>query len=602
MGQIQALDPHVVNQIAAGEVVDRPASVVKELVENALDAGATRIDVRVEEGGRQLIEVADDGWGMGPEDLAIALRPHTTSKVRAVDDLQHIATMGFRGEALASIGSVARVTIISRGREADSAHKVTDTEGVISDVQPTAGSPGTIVRVENLFASVPARRKFMRRPQTELGHIRELMGRFALAFPHVGFRLTQGTRALLECGPDETRLERIARVHGADVARDLLRVETSEGDIRLEAYVGPPSLTRRDSRLEQHFVDGRYVRDRTLAHAVREAYRDLLPPGGHRPIAFVFISCPPELVDVNVHPAKAEVRWHDGSVLHRIVRRTLRRAVEASRPGVPIPVTGAAPTGVQEAAAFAFEHAVGRPAWSGGSGGAGTVAEPTPFARDASRGDTDSPASTADAETHHPDAAVTSAGLRPLAQALGTFLVLEGDDEIVLVDQHALHERVLFEQINARLREKGNLEVQRLLVPAVVHLGAAEQAEALEGRELFRTVGFEIEAFGDDAVAVNGVPAVLRRPDPEAALRDVLEVLRKGNAKGMDRTDLLNATVDSMSCRGAVMAGDKLHPDEVLSLMQQAEELNHSHSCPHGRPTRLTLSRADLDKWFHRTV
>ncbi|MDJ0973555.1 MAG: DNA mismatch repair endonuclease MutL [Planctomycetota bacterium] len=594
MARIRALEPHIVNQIAAGEVVERPASVVKELVENALDAGATRIQVRLEEGGRQLIEVSDDGSGMGADDLALAFHPHATSKVESVDDLLHIATMGFRGEALASIGSVARVRIVSRERGADVAHAVENADGQVSPVTPAAGSPGTVVRVETLFARVPARRKFLRRPATELGHINDLMARFALAFPHVGFRLTQGPRVLLECGADESRRERIARVHGNDIASALIHVENRDDQPEIEAYVGPPTLTRRDSRLEQVFLNGRYVRDRTIAHAIREAYRDILPPGGHRPIAFVFLACAPDQVDVNVHPAKAEVRWRDGQSAHRVVRRSLRRALEGVAPGVRVPV-GTPGAGTPDPAAavhFAFERATGRPAWSGG----------TSYVREAHRTPAAHAPEPAEAPTPAAEADAKAPALRPLAQALGTYLVLEAEDTLVLVDQHALHERVLFDQINDRLREQGNLEVQRLLVPAVVHVGAGAQAELLEARDLLQTLGWEVDAFGEDAVAVQGLPAVLRRPDPEAALTDVLEVLRRGQAKGLDRTALLSETVDRMACRGAVMAGDKLHPDEVLALLEQAEALNHSHSCPHGRPTRLTLTKADLERWFHRTV
>ncbi len=445
---IQLLDPHVVNQIAAGEVVDRPASVVKELVENALDAGATRVEVRVEEGGKALIEVADDGWGMGPQDLERAFLPHATSKVSAVEDLTHVGTLGFRGEALASIGSVSRARIVSRPRDADAGHRIDDNEGEVSPVAPAAASPGTVVRVENLFGHVPARRKFLRTPGTEMGHINDLMGRFALAFPHVAFRLTQGKRVLLECAAGTSRLERIDHVYGADIAAQLLTVNDASGEPTLEAYIGPPTLTRRDGRLEQVFLNGRHVRDRTVMHAIREAYRDLVPPGGHRPVAFVFLSCDPALVDVNVHPAKAEVRWRDGSSAHRVVRRALRHALERAAPGKAIDVHDHH-AATERAVAFAFEQGRGR--------AVGTDA----FVRSAVHESTPAFRATSENEPCASDEPAVDAGtgpLRPLAQALGTYLVLESEDAIVLVDQHALHERVLFDEINTRLREKGNLE------------------------------------------------------------------------------------------------------------------------------------------------
>ena len=615
MGRIRVLDPHVVNQIAAGEVVERPASVVKELVENALDAGATRIDVAVREGGRDLIEVRDDGHGMAPEDLETVFLPHATSKISNVEDLRHIASMGFRGEALASIGSVARASITSRLRDRDDAWRVENLEGRISAVAPAAGSPGTVVRVEHLFARVPARRKFLRTAATELGHIKALMGRLALAFPHVAFRLQQGGQMLLEAPAESDRRLRIAQVHGDDVARQLVHASAPEGAPTLDAWIGPPSFTRRDAKFEQVFLNGRHIRDRTVAHAIREAYRDLLPPGGRRPVAFVFLSLDPGQVDVNVHPGKTEVRWRDPSAAHRVVRRALRTALEKVRPGLGVPLGEG-------------EHAHGHPgvgdrladsverAFLAGAGPAPMTSErgfsfPSGGTPAYARGDAPTSPAT-EAYEHHASPTAAGAmtegprtaleGLRPVGQLLGTYLVLEGDDEMVLVDQHALHERVLFDQINERLRQQGNLEVQRMLVPAVVHLEPADLARLVEARDVLQTLGWIVEPFGTDALAVNGVPAVLRRPDPEGALQEMVELLERGQRDGLDRTHLVSEAVDRMACRAAVMAGDTLHEDEVMALLEQAEALNHSHSCPHGRPTRLTMTKNQLERWFHRTV
>ncbi len=599
MARIQVLDPHVVNQIAAGEVVERPASVVKELVENALDAGATRVEIRLEGGGKQLIEIADDGIGMDPDDLRRAFLPHATSKVASVDDLTHVGSLGFRGEALASIGSVALVRITSRVRDSEEAWHIENRFGEVREPEPAAGQPGTVIRVETLFARVPARRKFLRTDSTELGHISDLCGRFALAFPHVAFHVRHGERTLLACPPDETRRARIERVHGADVARPLIEVREDGLQPSLEAWIGPPSHTRRDGRLEQVFLNGRHVRDRSVLHAMREAYRDLLPPGGRRPIAFVFLSCDPALVDVNVHPAKAEVRWRDSGAAHRVVRSTLRRALEKAAPGMPVTLEDHHPAPADSSRPFDFSPHARAPSWPAPfrePGAHVAVAPPAPPS-----GETQE-ATPLPGETSEVPVRTAGEGLRPIAQMLGTYLVLEGEDELVLVDQHALHERVLFDQINARLREAGALEVQRLLVPAVVHVGPAERARLLEERAFLGTLGWEIEPFGEDALSVNGVPALLRRPDPEGALREILDVLERGEKRGLDRTALLSETVDSLACRSAVMAGDVLQPAEVLALLEQAEALNHSHSCPHGRPTRLTMKRADLEKWFHRTV
>jgi len=603
MGRIRTLPPHVVNQIAAGEVIERPASVVKELVENALDAGATRVEVRLVEGGKARIEVRDDGVGMDEADLASAFLPHATSKLREVADLEHIASLGFRGEALASIGSVSRTTITSRERGAASGATVEDRDGVVSPVRPAAAAPGTVIVVEGLFASVPARRKFLRAASTELGHVQDTMVRFGLAHPDVVLHLEHEGRVLLSTAAGEGRRARIGRFHGDDLARALLSARSPEGsDLAVEAYLSPPGLSRADARLQQTFLNGRFLRDKTVLHAMREAYRDLVPPGGRQPIAFVFLACDPARVDVNVHPTKAEARWRDPSLVHETVRRTLRAALEGARPGVPVPVGpdgGGAPwpvAGLAASVEHAFTHGVGeglgvlRPSGSWG----------TPPGRERPHDHlpgeacgSDPAAADGGAEARLPER------LRPVGQVLGTYLVLEAPDGLVLIDQHALHERILFDRINARLGQ-GALEMQHLLVPAVVHLSSAEVARVEEERALFESLGWEVEPFGTDAVAVQAVPAVLRRPDPEAMLREVLGLLESGRREGLDRTALLSSVVDRLACRAAVMAGDTLHPDEVLALLAQAETLNHAHSCPHGRPTRLRLSRHELERYFHR--
>lgn len=590
MGRIRTLPVHVVNQIAAGEVVDRPASVVKELVENALDAGARRVEVRLVEGGKARIEVRDDGAGMEPDDLALAFRPHATSKLADVEDLDHIASLGFRGEALASIGSVARASITSRPPAAATGAHVEDREGDVSPVRPAAAAAGTVVVVEGLFSGVPARRKFLRSAATELGHVVEAMERFALAFPEVVFTAEHEGRPVVATAAGEGRRARIARFFGAELGRALLEATSPpDAPVAVHAYLSPPGVTRGDARLQWLFVNGRYVKDRSVAHAMREAYRDLVPPGDRQPFLFVFLTCDPARVDVNVHPTKAEVRWRDPAAVHETVRRTLRAALEGARPGVEVGPAVPAPgsSDLRPSTVAAAEHA-----FCGGVGhaaGAGLAFPAAPVA----------PGAGAPSASHDPRPGPAVGGLRPVGQVHTTYLVLESDDGLAIVDQHALHERVLFDRISARLRE-GSLEVQHLLVPVVVSLSRAEAARVVEERDLFERLGWVVDPFGDDAVAVRAVPAVLTRPDPEAMLHEVLSLLDAGRREGLDRAALLSAVVDRMSCRGAVMAGDRLHPDEVLALLAQAEALNHAHSCPHGRPTRLVLSRRDLERWFHR--
>lgn len=620
MGRIRTLPAHVVNQIAAGEVVDRPASVVKELIENSLDAGATRIDVKLTDGGRSRIEIADDGSGMDADDLAKAFLPHATSKLSSVEDLEHIGSLGFRGEALASIGSVSRARIVSRPRGAATGSVVEDADGIVSEVKPSAAAPGTVIVVEGLFGSVPARRKFLRSAATELGHISDVVTRFALAHPDVVFTLEHAGRPIVETAASEGRRARLARFHGAEVARALVEVRADDGAVSVEGFVSPPGVSRGDARLQQTFLNGRLLRDKTVIHALREAYRDLVPPGDRHPIAFLFLSCDPARVDVNVHPTKAEVRWRDSSSVHEAVRRAVRRVLEAARPGVDLSIgsssvgpRGGVPASTVEAARFAFEGGVGRPAFdagawdrSSGIGSEGAAGAATAFPPDvADAPGFGAPRSGADAHDHagHDHGAhgsTTREHLRPLGQALGTYLLFESDDGIVLVDQHALHERVLFDRISARLNAKGRLEVQHLLVPTVVSVSASDAARVDEEKDLFESLGWVVEAFGEGAVAVRAVPAVLRRPDPEAMLREVLVLLDAGRRDGIDRAGLVSSVVDRMACRAAVMAGDPLDPEEVMALLAQAETLNHAHSCPHGRPTRLLLKRRDLERHFHR--
>ena len=601
MTRIRVLDPHVVNQIAAGEVVERPASVVKELVENAIDAGATRIAVVLEDGGRALIEVRDNGVGMAPEDLALAFTPHATSKISDVEDLRHIASMGFRGEALASIGSVARVVITSRRQDDAAATRVVNDRGHVEPPTPAAGPTGTMVRVEHLFQSVPARRKFMRTAATELGHIRDAMGRFSLAYPEIGFRLGQGARTLLDVPAGQSRSARIERLYGRDTSDGLLHVQAQEEDLMLDGWVGPPSMTRRDGRWELVFLNGRHISDRTTSHALRQAYRDLLPPGGHRPIAFLFLACDPDAVDVNVHPAKSEVRWQESDRVHRLVRRSLRKALEASPQGVPLSATPQGTSSMRYTSharrhdhGYAQRAEADRHAVAPLTASAGAVAERSEYETSVAHGRTGSLLPDIPIVLSQPPT------LRPLGQALGTYLVLEANDSIVLVDQHALHERVLFDQINRRLSTEGRLEVQQLLVPMLVELSSARRARLLEAQEELARLGWLLEPFGEDTIAVQAVPAILKVPRPEEALREILDLLPESGSAELDRTTFVSDAVDRLACRSAVMAGDELAHDDVLALLEQAERLNHSHTCPHGRPTRLTLGRIELEKHFHR--
>jgi len=582
MGVIRLLSEHVVNKIAAGEVIERPASVVKELVENSLDAGATRIRVEIEDGGKTAISVVDDGEGMDAEDLGLAFAPHATSKLRDVDDLFEIATLGFRGEALPSIGAVADVTIRSRTRGATGGFSIRNRGGEIEEVRPDGTPEGTRIDVRNLFFNTPVRLKFMKTTRTELGHVTDAMSRFALSFPEVGFSLRHGGRETMKADPDESRRTRIGRLNGKDLSRALIEVRAEVEGMRLEGYVAPPRFARPTAAGQVTFLNGRHIRDRSVAHAIREAYRDLIPYG-RQPVTFLFLTVDPRTVDVNVHPAKTEVRFRDSGAIHSLVQREIRAAllaadisppVSLSRPTPPIPDRSGR---IEEAMGDFLRGRDPR-----------TEAGDLPWRADPPR-DPREPAS---------EPVVTGGEAPRHVQLHQTFVVTETAEGIAIIDQHALHERILFDRLKTRLAE-GPLPSQGLLAPVVVEVDGKDEALLAERADLLASVGLKLEPFGNGAIAIRGVPQATRSLDPGRILLDVLELLRDDETGGsLDRvTDEL---CDLIACKAAVKAGDPLPPAQVASLLEESRNLEHGHTCPHGRPTTLTISRAELEKYFQR--
>jgi len=567
-GRIRLLDPHVANKIAAGEVIERPASVVKELVENALDAHATRIEVFAEKGGAGLVRVVDDGWGIPREDLALAFLPHATSKLADVDDLDSIATLGFRGEALASIGAVAQARILSRERDADMGFQVEDLGGDVSEPRAAAAAPGTDVSVRNLFFNTPARARFLRSTRTELGHIEELVRRFALAFRETGFRLVHDGAELLRVAPGEDRRARLRALYGPDLADRLLAVR----EHGLEAYVAPPAVTRPHARDLHFFVNGRYVRDKILLRVVKDAYRDAIP-GGRYPVAFLFLAIDPADIDVNVHPTKAEIRWRDPRWLHSAVAPALARALRGADLSVggdaPPPPAGGHAAGVRQAMADFFRRAE--------EGGPPRVFEAGPgFAEGA-------------------EAAPVARGL---LQAHDSYLVCEVEDGLAIVDQHALHERVQYDRIVKRLSE-GGVEAQRLLVPEEVDLGPADRALLEENAELLRQCGIAWSPFGERSIAVETLPAVIPRERAGDLVRDLVDLLRaRGGA--VDPRTLFHDVADTMACKAAVRFGDRLTREEALALLVETGALDKAFVCPHGRPTVWRIPFSELRRKFGR--
>ncbi len=587
---IQVLPEDVASQIAAGEVVERPASVVKELIENALDAGARSITIQVGDGGRRLIEVSDDGAGIRPEELALAVARHATSKLRHAADLFHITTLGFRGEALASIASVSVFTLISHCTDLPVGARLRVQGGQVGLTEQSGGPVGTSVRVEDLFYNVPARLKFLKRDQTERQQIDGLATRYALAYPQVRFQLIHDGRTTLQTSGNGNRREVLVGLYGVETARQMLEVTFENEGIAVEGFVSPVALTRSNRREITFFVNGRWVQDGALSAALLQAYHTLLMVGRF-PLAVLFVALPPEEVDVNVHPAKAEVRFRSAEVIFSAVQRAARRALLAHSP-VP---------GVDAPAAWG----------SNSQPGAGWVGLDWGMAAEAGGSEPGEPGRALDGADGEeirpiPEQAALPSGAMPLLRLVGqigaAYLVAEGPDGLYLIDQHAAHERVLFERLmgqiaNAAARGGGVLS-QALLEPALVQMTPG-QASLLIGQEaILEKIGFEVEPFGPGAFRVRALPAVIAGVDPGAALRVVVEDFEEDEAPLQAE---IEARVIARVCkRAAVKAGQTLSSEEQKALLRDLEGCQSPRTCPHGRPTMIHLSVDLLERQFGR--
>jgi DNA mismatch repair protein MutL len=594
MARIEKLPQSVVNRIAAGEVVERPASVVKELLENALDAGPARIDVALEQGGIALVRVVDDGGGIEPDDLPLAVAAHATSKLRVAEDLERIGTLGFRGEALASIGEVARLVI--RSRPPGGAGAVLEVDGGrVGAVTPHGGAIGTTVEVHQLFGNVPARRAFLRAPQTEWSHAADAFVRTALAHPAVGFSLTHNGRQVHDLPVAGTWRDRIAGLFGAALAARLLEIEADDGEVAVHGFVGRPEDDMAGTRLQHLFVAGRPFRDRSILHAVQEAYRGLLL-SGRQPIFFLRFDLPPDMVDVNVHPAKMEVRFRDPSRLYRLVLAALRSKFLASDMGTRLVPPDRDPEPMAESGSGIAAGRVPEPpswtppAWFTPPASASLPAEP-PVVRPASAA---VPAWEASASVSLP--APSAAGERAV-QMHDRYIVVETAEGIEVIDQHALHERLLYERLKASVAA-GGVEAQRLLVPERLDLSPAEMELVAEHAATLDAAGMQVEAFGGSTVIVTSKPVLAGRAPAATLIREVLDRLSAASASGQM---LVDEVLHGMACKAAIKAGDPLSPAEVEALVRDRRVVAESHHCPHGRPTSLTLTRRDLDRQFRRT-
>ncbi|TVR97816.1 MAG: DNA mismatch repair endonuclease MutL [Rhodospirillales bacterium] len=602
MTMIRRLPETVVNRIAAGEVLERPAAAVKELVENSLDAGAGRVDVIVRDGGRSLIAVTDDGIGMTPADLVLAVERHATSKL-PTDDLSAIASLGFRGEALPSIGAVARLSIASRPAAADQAWKITVDGGRTSPPEPTAQPPGTRVEVRDLFFATPARLKFLKQPATELAHAMDAVQRLAMAMPQVGFTLGDGTRTLLDLPaiPGDlfaSRLRRLAAVMGRTFADNAVPVDAERDGLRLTGHIALPTLSRANAGMQFLTVNGRPVRDRLLHGAVRAAYQDVLGHGRH-PLVALFLEVPPETVDVNVHPAKAEVRFRDAGLVRGLIVGALRAALAGAGHRTATTIADDALSRVQPTA---------RPAGSGDAPAAQRAfAWPRPSAAGAPRGLADaavafqSPLVTTGSEPDadpSPDDSLTHPLGSARAQLHGTYIVAETADGLVIVDQHAAHERLTQERLKAALAE-GGVRRQGLLIPEVVELDARRVQHLVDNADALADLGLLIEPFGSGAVVVREVPALLGDADIRGLVEDLADELAEHGA-ALSLNDRLGAVCATMACHGSVRAGRRLGIEEMNALLRAMESTPRSGQCSHGRPTYVELKRVDIERLFGR--
>jgi len=556
----------LVSQIAAGEVVERPASVLKELLENSIDAGARTINVTLDEGGVRRVQVEDDGDGIARDELRLALARHATSKIANLSDLEAVSTMGFRGEALASIAAVSRLAIITRRNDAPHGAALHAEGGTVGEVEPAARAPGTTVSVADLYFNTPARRKFLKSEPTEYGHCEEVLRRIALSRPQVGFSLRHNGRVSRHLRTESLR-ERAAALLGRELAGASVPVEAAAGGMRLRGLAGTPQAAQARADCQYFFVNGRYVRDRVVAHAVREAYAELLH--GERQAAYVlFLDLDPRTVDVNVHPAKIEVRFRDSRAVHQFVRHALERALAPSAAQAPVAYASVSQqAGIQAALALAQPSATYQAFMA-------SAAAPLPAAEQ-------SP---------------------PLGFALGqlhgVYIVAQNEGGLVLVDMHAAHERIVMERLKRAL-DAGEVARQRLLVPAVFSAQALDVATAEEHRAALERVGLEIVVSGPNELTVRSAPVLLASGDVVGLARSLLREIREYGASQM-LAGRQNELLATMACHAAVRAHRSLTVTEMNALLREMEDTERSGSCNHGRPTWYQLTMADLDKLFLR--
>ena len=596
---IRRLPETVINQIAAGEVVERPSSAVKELIENSLDAGATRVEVVLRDGGKSLVTVTDNGFGMTPDDMSVAIERHATSKL-AGDDLFNVHTMGFRGEALPSLGAVSRMTITSRPSACDSAWEIQLEGGQVGEPTPAAHPPGTRIEIRDLFYATPARLKFLKSDRAETSQILDVVKRLAMSRPGVAFYVHDGARERLRVSPAtgdllDSRLDRLGAIMGRDFAENALRIKAERDEVRLHGYAGVPTLNRANAMQQFLFVNDRPVRDKLLFGAVRAAYMDFLARNRH-PMVALFLEVEPQLVDINVHPAKAEVRFRDEGTVRGLIIGALKHALAEAGHRASTTVSAAALGAMQPA----------QQPLSAGGGNGGYQYRSSILSREISEAAAvfQAPLDAPMAPSAMSEGAPTPLEVQefPLgaarAQVHETYILSQTDDGIVIVDQHAAHERLVYENMKRSLDETG-VSRQALLIPEVVELGESEAARITARSEELTELGLVLEVFGEGAVLVREVPSLLGQVDAKALVRDLADELAAfGDAYSLK--EKLEDVCGTMACHGSVRAGRRLNSEEMNALLREMEATPHSGQCNHGRPTYVELKLADIERLFGR--
>jgi DNA mismatch repair protein MutL len=596
---IRQLPPQLINQIAAGEVVERPASVVKELLENSLDAGAGYVRIEAEQGGMRRLRIRDDGCGIPHDELGLALSRHATSKISSLEDLEHVSSLGFRGEALPSIASVSRLTMTSRIEDEDTGWSIrSEGDEVHQEPQPFAHPKGTTLDIRDLFFNVPARRKFLRQERTEFGHIEQLVRRIALSRFDVGFELRHNQKVILNLPAADGRMEqerRLARVCGNSFIEQSMYMDHAQGGLRIWGWLGLPTFSRSQADMQYFYVNGRMVRDKVISHAVRQAYQDVLFHGRH-PAYVLFFELDPALVDVNAHPTKHEVRFRESRGVHDFLYRSLHAAIAGLKPGTQAneaAVTpGIEPDMPSRAGAWpATDMQAGRPVQN-------IQEEMAVYARlHEPLGET--------LQTYSPSPVVTEQATESehplgyaLAQLQGIYILAQNQKGLVIVDMHAAHERITYERLK-QAWEAGGIASQPLLVPMSISVSRAEADMAETRQDMFRELGVELDRMGDQAVAIRSVPTLLRRENAESLVRDVLSDLMTHGQSARIR-EAMNEVLATMACHGSVRANRQMSIPEMNALLRDMERTERSGQCNHGRPTWVQLSIDQLDKLFLR--